>query len=104
MTSRQFTTLGVKTSTETDDSLGNTVKLAAGAIIDYILEHPGARDTARGIAEWWIHKSLLATRAAIEFLHEKGMIIKAKRNGQILFSRNPSVKNNDLHAMKTSMS
>lgn len=81
-----------------------SVRKAAQAIIDYFFEHPRARDTMRGIAEWWIHDTLVATKEAIEFLIDRGLVEKAQRNGQILFSRNPFIGQRTLKSIRTALS
>lgn len=105
MTNRVSTTLSVTRAVEaitTPERID--VQKAARTIIDYVLEHPGARDTARGIAEWWIHHTLATTVAAIEFLHEQGLLIQAQRNDQILFSRDPSLGKLEMKAIQASIS
>jgi hypothetical protein len=52
-------------------------------ILDYLVEHPGAQDTADGIAQWWILERCVKRHApvvdqAIELLVEKGLIIARK--------------------------
>lgn len=52
-------------------------------ILDYLVEHPGAQDTADGIAQWWILERCVKRHAplvneAIEDLVEKGLIVGRK--------------------------
>lgn len=52
-------------------------------ILDYLVEHPGAQDTADGIAQWWILERCVKRHAplvneAIEYLVERGLIVGRK--------------------------
>jgi len=52
-------------------------------ILDYLVEHPDAQDTADGIAQWWILERCVKRHAplvneAIEYLVEKGLIVGRK--------------------------
>ncbi len=103
MASRVSTTLNVTIDVEQTPSEKNLVRKIANSIIEYIEEHPMAMDTARGIAEWWVRSTLVATSAAIELLQSKALLISTQRNGQILFSRNPAMGKHELDAVKSSM-
>jgi hypothetical protein len=51
----------------------------ATAIKDYLIEHPAAADSARGIADWWlpgmgIEASLDEVRAALDLLTKDGTV------------------------------
>jgi len=43
-------------------------------IVEYLMRHNEAADTARGIADWWIHRDLPSTRRALLRLEECGVI------------------------------
>jgi len=52
-------------------------------ILDYLVEHPDAQDTADGIAQWWILERCVKSQAplvkeAIEYLVERGLIVERK--------------------------
>jgi hypothetical protein len=38
----------------------------AARILDYLLEHPAAADSVRGVAEWWVGGKTVADPAAVE--------------------------------------
>ena len=65
------------------------VRRAVRRILDYLSEYPRARDTARGVAEWWARASLQATQEALDFLLDRGFLVESVREGQRLFARNP---------------
>ena len=44
------------------------------AIVIYLNEHPHAVDTARGIAEWWIHRGPGVTEEALLKLAAHGLL------------------------------
>ena len=43
-------------------------------IVQYLLRHNEAVDTARGIAEWWINRDVPSTRLALLKLQECGVV------------------------------
>lgn len=45
------------------------------AIVAYLSRHTQAMDTARGIAEWWIHMELRPTQEALAKLLDLGALI-----------------------------
>lgn len=65
------------------------VRQAVRRILDYLTEYPRARDTVRGVAEWWTRSSQVATQEALDFLVASGFLIVSIREGQRLFARNP---------------
>jgi uncharacterized protein (DUF2236 family) len=68
------------------------VKRALTGILDHLDAHPRARDTLRGIAEWWAHSTVPATEAALSLLLERGLLQRIARNGQQLFGRNDELR------------
>lgn len=44
------------------------------AIVAYLSRHTQAMDTARGIAEWWIHMELRPTQEALANLFDLGVL------------------------------
>ena len=55
----------------------------AQAILDYLLEHPGAQDTLAGIAEWWLPEAKKVTRLtivkeALDHLVAKALVLERK--------------------------
>lgn len=65
------------------------VRQAVRRILDYLTEYPRARDTVRGVAEWWTRSSQFATQEALDFLIGRGFLTVSIREGQRLFARNP---------------
>jgi hypothetical protein len=65
------------------------VSQSATRIMDYLAEYPKARDTLRGIAEWWTRTSMKATVAAIDRLLDANFLLRSERGEQTLYSRNP---------------
>lgn len=45
-----------------------------GEIVTYLSCHTQAMDTARGIAEWWIHRELPRTEEALSKLLQHGVV------------------------------
>src|SRR6267142_1998961 len=43
-------------------------------IVQYLMRHNQAIDTARGIAEWWINRDVLSTRQALLKLQACGVV------------------------------
>jgi hypothetical protein len=43
-------------------------------IVQYLMRHNDAADTARGIAEWWINRDVPSTRQALLRLQECGVV------------------------------
>lgn len=68
------------------------VKRALTGILDHLDGSPRARDTLRGIAEWWAHSTVPATEAALSLLLELGLLQRSARNGQQLFGRNDELR------------
>ncbi len=64
---------------------------AARLIMDYLAEQPRARDTARGIAEWWIKTNSLVTEQALAYLLSQRFVVRIACNGPPLYGRNPDL-------------
>jgi len=43
-------------------------------IVQYLMRHNEAADTARGIAEWWINRDVPSTQRALQRLQECGVV------------------------------
>ena len=43
-------------------------------IVQYLMRHNEAADTARGIAEWWINRDVPSTQRALSKLQECGVV------------------------------
>ncbi|ODT45476.1 MAG: hypothetical protein ABS70_03125 [Nitrospira sp. SCN 59-13] len=61
------------------------------SILDYLVRHPGAKDTRDGVINWWIAKPCPDERLAIEALEAlvaRGWILKRATSGQPIYSLN----------------
>ena len=45
-------------------------------ILTYLRMHPMAKDTIRGIAEWWVNEELSTVELALDLLEAEGVIEK----------------------------
>jgi|WetSurMetagenome_2_1015567.scaffolds.fasta_scaffold227570_1 hypothetical protein len=52
------------------------IKQAAIQILLYLQKHPEAKDTAEGIAQWWIREDVKIVEKALQLLAEEGVIEK----------------------------
>ena len=46
------------------------------AVLTYLRMHPMAKDTARGIAEWWVSEELATVEKALVLLVGEGVVEK----------------------------
>ena len=44
-------------------------------ILKYVEQHPNAKDTAAGIAEWWVRQPSDLVESALELLMDLGFVI-----------------------------
>lgn len=58
------------------DKGNQSVKRAAIAILQYLRDHPRAKDNAKGIAQWWIGEDQSVVEKALSLLKERGVIEK----------------------------
>ena len=61
------------------------------SILDYLVRHPGAKDTMEGVIHWWIAKPCPAERIAIETVEDlvtRGWILKRATSGHPIYSLN----------------
>ncbi|MCW5799975.1 MAG: hypothetical protein KIT40_15875 [Nitrospira sp.] len=61
------------------------------SILDYLVRHPGAKDTREGVINWWIAKPCPDERVAIETLEalvRRGWILRRATSGQPIYSVN----------------
>ncbi|HEY3857295.1 MAG TPA: hypothetical protein VGO67_23165 [Verrucomicrobiae bacterium] len=69
-------------------------KTTGERILAYLAEHPDARDTAKGIAEWWLMsqatpKAVAEVEAALRHLVSQGkMSVKYGSDGSAVFGAN----------------
>lgn len=61
----------LKTFVENDD-----VRRAAIAILQYLRDHPQAKDSLSGIAEWWVGQDQVTVEKALKFLAKAGVLQK----------------------------
>jgi len=67
------------------------------AILRYVAQHPAAKDTVEGIAEWWLappdQASVAEVTAALERLVARGrMAAEQKADGRIYYRRAKAAK------------
>ena len=58
----------------------------ANKIAGYLLNHPGAKDTLEGIAEWWleieyVEETVEQIDRALSWLCARGVVVEEKRSG-----------------------
>ena len=61
------------------------------SILDYLIRHPGAKDTREGVINWWIAKPCPDERVAMEALEAlvaRGWILKRATSSQAIYSVN----------------
>lgn len=66
------------------------------SILDYLVRHPGAKDTMEGVINWWIAKPCADERVAIEALEAlvtRGWILKRATSSQPIYSLNQAQLN-----------
>jgi hypothetical protein len=71
------------------------------SILNYLDTYPKARDTARGISEWWISSSIQPTLKALNFLLGRGYLNKSHHHNQMFYSRNLDFTQAELEHLKT---
>ncbi len=66
------------------------------SILDYLVRHPGAKDTREGVINWWIAKPCPDERLAGEALEDlvtKGWILKRDTASRPIYSLNHAYLN-----------
>lgn len=68
--------------------------MAASRILEYLTEHPDAKDTVDGITEWWHPGSGAANnpadvKEALRFLTGRGLLVERRRGGTRLYAFGP---------------
>lgn len=66
------------------------------SILDYLVRHPGAKDTRDGVINWWIAKPCPDEHLAMEALEAlvtRGWILKRATSGQPIYSLNQAQLN-----------
>ncbi|HQR14097.1 MAG TPA: hypothetical protein PKW52_11275 [Nitrospira sp.] len=61
------------------------------SILDYLVRHPGAKDTREGVINWWIAKPCPDERVAIDALETlvaRGWILKRATSSRPIYSLN----------------
>jgi len=69
----------------------------ASLIMEYLIEHPHAMDTAEGVASWWIRAEglradLATTRRVLERLAGTGYLVKIGEGAQAHFGLRKGTK------------
>ena len=97
---KNSTSLRIEQSLPSDQDVSRSLN----RIMDYLAEYPRARDTLRGIAEWWTRTSMKATVAAIDMLLAAEFLIRSERGEQTLYSRNPNFSPAQMSHLETELS
>lgn len=61
------------------------------SILDYLVRHPGAKDTREGVINWWLARPCPDEHIAdqvLEALVAQGWIVKRNTAGQAIYSLN----------------
>ena len=58
----------------------------ARAVLRYLQEHPDAKDTLEGIAQWWLlrectERKLAEVERGVSILVAKGLVLESRREG-----------------------
>lgn len=53
------------------------------AILSYLRDHPQAKDSAKGIAEWWVGEEKKNVEKALALLKQEGIIAKCRHLYQL---------------------
>ncbi|MDZ7268452.1 MAG: hypothetical protein ONB48_12020 [candidate division KSB1 bacterium] len=53
------------------------------AILHYLRDHPQAKDSARGIAQWWVGEDRDAVEQALAVLLREGILVKRRHLYQL---------------------
>ncbi len=59
------------------------VRRAALAILHYLRDHPNAKDSAKGIAQWWIGENREVVEKALAFLVQSEVLVKKRHHYQL---------------------
>lgn len=66
------------------------VRRAVLAILHYLRDHPQAKDSAKGIAQWWIDEKREVVEKALAFLVQSGVLIKKRHHYQLAQQLSPA--------------
>ena len=67
----------------------------AAAILDYLRRFPNARDTVRGVREWWLPRALRdrplaeVERALARLVETRQVVVRTLANGVSLYAKAP---------------
>ena len=67
------------------------IQPVAIAILNYFRDHPGAKDSAKGIAQWWVGAQVEVVEKALEMLIIEGVIEKQGMSFQLV-QKKPAAK------------
>lgn len=64
----------------------------ARAILNYFYEHPDAKDTLEGIAQWWlaregIEREIEEVERGVSILLDQGLVVEVRRDGLMPYYR-----------------
>lgn len=67
-------------------SENDTRRIAIG-ILHYLRDHPQAKDSVTGIAQWWVGEEKTAVEQALQFLLREGVMVKRRHLYQLAADR-----------------
>lgn len=65
------------------------MRQAAIAILHYLRDHPLAKDSAKGIAQWWVGEAREVVEKALKLLVNEGVLIKRRHLYQLAPGKSP---------------
>jgi len=60
------------------------------AILHYLRDHPQAKDSAKGIAQWWLGEKREVVEKALAYLERSGVLIKKRHHYQLADKLSPA--------------
>ncbi len=63
----------------------DSVRRAALAILHYLRDHPNAKDSAKGITQWWIGEKREVVEKALVFLVQSGVLMKKRHHYHLAY-------------------
>jgi hypothetical protein len=76
----------------------NRLDAIAAAILDYLRRFPNARDTVRGVREWWLPRALRdrplaeVEQALARLVHGGQVVVRTVANGVSLYAKAPAAR------------